>query len=224
MSKTCAVSRSSISTIFLFFMGLCGLFACYADESIVDLCSQSRFPPISPQDIALMETAEVRDAEESLNRGDCASAIEYYNNAITQYPNSPMLHYRRGFCYAVLDNISKALDDYNLVVELDPNFSLAYSDLAYAYLQVEKYQEAIANFNYLTEKGICDSFSLKSRGIAHYKIGELGEAQKDLEAALILLVHEQGALGSLPNDTYDPEELEIKELLEEILQLRRKGQ
>jgi tetratricopeptide (TPR) repeat protein len=111
------------------------------------------------------------------NKGDYDHAISNYNMAITYYPNSAEIYYKRGNNYLYKGDYEKAIADFNTVISLNPNNAPTYNSRGLAYIGNGNYDQAIADYN----KAITIN---PNYAIAYFNRGNAYEDNKNYDGAI----------------------------------------
>jgi tetratricopeptide (TPR) repeat protein len=130
------------------------------------------------------------DAYMNLNNAD--SAIYYYQNALKIKPNTAIVHYKIGLCYAKLKNdFSNGFAHLNKAIQLDPTNHTFYEDLGVAHGINQEYQKAIEAF----ERGIKVKPDYppfyRNLGITYQQLGNEAKAKEYFAKAQELAARQQ---------------------------------
>jgi len=120
-----------------------------------------------------------------------AEGAKVYSEAIDLIPEPGpadwSLFYFRGICFERSKQWDKAEADFRKALELSPNQPLVLNYLGYSWVDMgENLDEAMAMIRKAVDLRPDDGYIVDSLGWAHYRLGEYGEAVKELERAVSL--------------------------------------
>ena len=113
-------------------------------------------------------------------------AISQFEKAIEIEPTVGEYYYSAGRAYSDNGNYDKAIEYYKKSIELDPETIETYVNISYCYYNMKNYHSCIEYCTMANE--IDDEYSLshQNKGWAYYQLGDLMNAQKELDIALRL--------------------------------------
>jgi tetratricopeptide (TPR) repeat protein len=129
-----------------------------------------------------------------LSKGDNATAIKAYDEAIRVEPRSVEAHIMRGSAYQAEGQRDKALADLNQAIQLDPKSARAYCDLAV--LEDELLQQpdkALADYNEAIQLAPDFQRAYFNRGVHFFGRHDYGHAIADFSRAIQLMPNDLGA-------------------------------
>lgn len=114
-------------------------------------------------------------------------AMTLYNGALSEFADNADLLYARAMVAEKLDQLDLLEQDLRAILARDPNNAEALNALGYTLAdRTDRYQEALELITRALELSPTDFFILDSLGWAHYRLGNLDEAVKNLRRALEL--------------------------------------
>jgi tetratricopeptide (TPR) repeat protein len=120
-----------------------------------------------------------------IRQGDYDAAIEVFNTALAEYPDSFSILDRRAVAYHQKGEIEKALTDYTRMIALKPQNPDGWNSRGNLYHELGEYDKAIADFTQcipLSPEGYGTYWS--NRGISYYEKGDLDAALADLNKSI----------------------------------------
>lgn len=126
----------------------------------------------------------VRIAEDKFFSGDYKSAIDMYNKALTEKPNSEDIYIKRADAYAKAGQVDEAFNDYAKAIALNPAIAAAYKNRGDVKLGLKQYSEAIDDFT--RALNIKSDFyeAYDKRGLAKFLQQDFEGASQDLNKAI----------------------------------------
>ena len=129
--------------------------------------------------------------------GEIASALEYYQTHIEQYPNDINAWQLLGIGYSQLHAYDDALFAYKKGLSLDPDNITLHSNIGHVYIKLEQYDLSQMHFNTVLSKQPGHLGVLKNLGLLHYKKGEYDQAEAYFLKALAIDEHNEMLLHNL---------------------------
>lgn len=80
---------------------------------------------------------------EKYEGGDCAGAIEAYNQALQQEPKNAEAYYLRGVCKSLQEDNKEAVLDFDQAIKLNPEYAEAYFEKAFSLYILKENNQAI---------------------------------------------------------------------------------
>ncbi|MDR2446542.1 MAG: tetratricopeptide repeat protein [Treponema sp.] len=120
-----------------------------------------------------------------IQQGDYDAAIEVFDTALSEYPDSFTVLGIRASTYLQKEETEKALADYIRMIALNPRNPDGWNSRGCLYLDLGEYDKAIADFTQcipLSPPGYGTYWS--NRGIAYYEKGDLDAALADLTTSI----------------------------------------
>jgi protein O-mannosyl-transferase len=125
-----------------------------------------------------------------LENGKTELAIKNFQAALVLNPKDPVAHYNLGNAYQSSRNISDALQEFKEAILLKPDYPEAHFNLANAYFLSNQNDFAIAEFKmFINLNYNLNYFNSQAHtylGILYMKKGNVSEARKEFEEAVIL--------------------------------------
>ncbi|WP_049722345.1 tetratricopeptide repeat protein [Gilvimarinus polysaccharolyticus] len=122
-----------------------------------------------------------------LMTGDELQAVTVLNDALNEAPNNSRLLYARSMLHERLDRIDLAEADLRNILEYAPNDAAALNALGYILAdRTDRYSEAYDFIKRALEQQPNDPATLDSMGWVQYRLGNLEQAQQNLEQAMQL--------------------------------------
>jgi tetratricopeptide (TPR) repeat protein len=143
--------------------------------------AQSANSPTVP-DMAVIENLRSQ-AFDATNRGDFATAEDYWTQLLEQLPQEPALWSNRGNARVSQRKLDEAIADYNQAIVLAPNAPDPYLNRGAALEGLGRWQEAIADYNHVLELEPDDPAAYNNRGNAKAGLGEWQKAVEDFTKA-----------------------------------------
>lgn len=110
----------------------------------------------------------------------------YFSNAIRIRPNSEEALYGRGLWYQEHDEYDKAIQDYTSIIKINPRNKSAHFNLGYLHqVHLKVYAEAVKHFTRALEVDPQYAEAYLNRGLCYESMGNISEAKKNFEAALV---------------------------------------
>jgi tetratricopeptide (TPR) repeat protein len=112
-------------------------------------------------------------------------AIEMFNAALAEFPDSSIIFDIRGSTYHRKGEHEKALADYTHVIALQPEHPGGWNSRGNLYHELGEYDKAIADFTHcipMAHEG--DGAYWSNRGISYYEKGDLDAALSDLTTSI----------------------------------------
>ncbi len=125
-------------------------------------------------------------AEQHLNAGEYARAIEEFTAAIRHDPGCAMAYVNRAAAYLNKGDLDQAIADCNRGLEIDPQLALAYVNRGGAYLNRGELDRAIADCTQAIDLEPKLALAYANRGGACLNQGEPGQAIADCTRAIEL--------------------------------------
>ncbi|MDR0600900.1 MAG: tetratricopeptide repeat protein [Treponema sp.] len=122
---------------------------------------------------------------EFIRKNDYAAAIETFNTALAEAPDSYIILEARGGAYQHIGEKEKALADYTRMIELAPKFPDGWNCRGNLYRNLGEYDKAIADFTQCIPMSP-DNYGTywSNRGISYYEKGDLDAALADFNKSL----------------------------------------
>lgn len=122
-----------------------------------------------------------KKGEKAFEKEEYSSAIEYFNQAISQDNSKEEYYINQGMTYIKLGQFEKAVDSFQVALKKDGTNMLAFRGLGIAYLQMGEYKDAITAFdnaiaNTGTRVGQLDYDILQYKGEAQFEMGDYESA------------------------------------------------
>ena len=131
------------------------------------------------------------DAEAYNNRGVAYSALEQYQQAITDYSQAIQLnpafaaaYYNRGSVYAGLKRYQLAITDYNSAILQNPSYASAYYNRGNANYNIKQYQKAISDYSNSIAFDANHALAYYNRGMAYAALKQYRQAIDDYNKTL----------------------------------------
>jgi lipoprotein NlpI len=130
---------------------------------------------------ALAQTATdlVTRGNEYTKKGDYASAIAAYTQALQLNPNSPKVLYARGYAYYRIRDDDRAIQDFTAVLQLQQDADV-FRARAQTFEDKNDYERAIQDYTQAIRLRPADSLLLYSRAFDYERKGEYAPAILDL--------------------------------------------
>jgi tetratricopeptide (TPR) repeat protein len=141
------------------------------------------------------------EGNDTFKRGEYASAIQCYTDAIEQYPASGCTHEvaicyaNRAACHLKLEDHQSVVDDCSKALELKEDYLKAYARRAQAHEAMEKYEDALEDYKKVLE---LDPSHVAARRALMYLPEKIKEQQEKLKAEML------GKLKELGNAVLNP--------------------
>jgi tetratricopeptide (TPR) repeat protein len=132
------------------------------------------------------ENIQVLQVEAQLLRDAKAwkETYEMLSRAVLEYPDSFELLYDRAMAAERVDRLDVLESDLRQVIKMKPDYAHAYNALGYTLAEkTDRLAEAKALIEKAYKLSPDDPFILDSLGWVHYRLGNIGEALKHLQAA-----------------------------------------
>ncbi|MFH7024798.1 MAG: tetratricopeptide repeat protein [Heteroscytonema crispum UTEX LB 1556] len=144
--------------------------------------AQSQQPQFTEEQLQFGDKL-AKQAFEATNRGDFATAEQYWTEIIEKFPQNPAIWSNRGNSRVSQNKLQEALADYNKAVELAPNVTDPYLNRGTALEGLGKWDEAIADYNRVLELDPKDAMAYNNRGNAKAGSGKWDLAIADYKKA-----------------------------------------
>ncbi|EAZ83125.1 TPR repeat protein [Algoriphagus machipongonensis] len=118
--------------------------------------------------------------------GEFESALEVFNQLISNSEKTPELHLYRGRILSRLGKTSEAILDFDLIVELDPYNTNYISDRAVVLHLLNRNDEALAEFDRAANLDPKNPYRYSSRAYFKDRIGDLNGSIEDYDKAIAL--------------------------------------
>ncbi len=116
-------------------------------------------------------------------KGDHKTAQEWFEMAVEQSPDNPLIRSNYGFARYLANDLESAEAQVKVALELDSSFVAAWNNLGLIYGQKEKFDDALAAFQRGSE---VESEVLCNMAYVYAQSGRLAEAKERYQAALSL--------------------------------------
>ena len=128
----------------------------------------------------------VRIAEDKYFAQDYRGAIEAYNKAFQNFPNSSGLHIKRGDAKFGMNDFQGAIDDYSKAIEINPSLPVGYKNRADVKFQTGDVLEAVEDYDeaILLDPDYHDAYD--RRAVAKFALKNLDGALEDINKAIQL--------------------------------------
>lgn len=140
----------------------------------------------SPSTVLIPGTS--KSAEEYIAEGDewkkadnYARAIDEYDKAISSDPSNSDYYFKRGLCYALLNEPSLAITDFGKAIVLNPSHWNAYYNRGLAHRQLKNLEKARLDFSRAIELEPQAATAYHERGRLLEEIGDIEGALKDYQ-------------------------------------------
>jgi len=130
--------------------------------------------------------AYVKFGVESGRKGDLASAIQAFSQAIKIDPKWAPAYGNRGYAYSLENKLDEAIADYDKAIQIEPKYQDAYYNRGTAKAQKAQFDAAIDDFNQAISLNPKYATAYYNRGHAKYFKGDLDGALADLNQAITL--------------------------------------
>lgn len=121
-----------------------------------------------------------RRGNEYVSKGDYASAIEAYTQALKLEPSSASILYLRGYAYYRNYQDDQAIHDFSAVIQITPKSEEAFRGRAQAYEDKADYEHAIQDYTQAIQLKPADAVLLYDRAFDYERRGQYGPALLDL--------------------------------------------
>ncbi len=112
--------------------------------------------------------------------------ITFYNSAISQNPNNPLVFNNRGYVKENSGDFQGAIEDFTKAIMLSPGYAVAYDNRGIAYSAMGDLENAIKDFHKAMELNPNLAQAYFNRGNAYSAKGDLAETIKDYDKAIEL--------------------------------------
>jgi len=129
---------------------------------------------------------EIAAAEEAQLRWDYREAIEHYSRALEKEPLNTYALASRGFMYARMGNLERAIMDTTRAVQLDPKNARAYVARGIAYSHRDEIDKAISDLSEAVKLDPDDWRNVSQRGDLYVRKREPEKAMADYDLAIEL--------------------------------------
>src|SRR5260370_39815968 len=82
-----------------------------------------------------------------VRKGDYDSAILYFQQVLSLFPDSVYAHSYIGYCYSTLERYEEAIEAFDHALQIKPDSAYAHAQLGRAFLYLGKSQEAVDELN-----------------------------------------------------------------------------
>ena len=132
--------------------------------------------PVQAQEASYnaLTEAQIQQGEErtrlaiaATEKGDFATAEEYWTELIEQFPSNPAVWSNRGNAKVSQNKLSEAITDYNQSIALAPDVADPYLNRGVAYEGLGEYQKAIADYEKAIEFNPDDAMAYNNIGNAN---------------------------------------------------------
>ena len=120
-------------------------------------------------------------------KGDFATAEQYWTTLIEQFPQNPAVWSNRGNSRVSQRKLTEAIADFNQAIELAPDQPDPYLNRGAALEAQGHFTEAIADYNRVLALDPQDAYAYNNRGNAEGGLGEWSKALKDFQKASEIL-------------------------------------
>jgi tetratricopeptide (TPR) repeat protein len=145
-------------------------------------------PPSGVEQPALSDLFDDLDALyqkaiEATNKGNFATAEQYWTEMLDRFPQNPAVWSNRGNSRVSQNKLEAAIADYNKAIELLPDAPDPYLNRGTALEGLGKWKDAIADYNHVLELDPKDPVAYNNRGNAEAGLGEWETAIVDFKKA-----------------------------------------
>ena len=137
--------------------------------------------------VSIEQRVQVRQTEAQLYRdaGDYATAFTVLEKALTEQPDEPDLMYDQAMVAEKLDRLDVAEARLRRVIQLKPDSAQALNALGYTLVdRTNRHAEGLEYIQRALKLSPDDAFILDSMGWAHFRLGQLADAEKYLRRAI----------------------------------------
>ncbi len=137
--------------------------------------------------VTIEQRVQVRQAEAQLYRdaGDYRAALAVLDKGLAEQPDEPDLLYDAAMVAEKLDRLDVAEARLKRVVELKPDSAQAWNALGYTLVdRTSRHAEGMQYLDKALKLAPDDAFILDSVGWAHYRMGQLADAERYLRRAI----------------------------------------
>jgi tetratricopeptide (TPR) repeat protein len=117
-------------------------------------------------------------------KGDAVSALADFDQAVSLSSERPEFYCDRGQARIRLRNVEGALADFERAIQLNPRLALVYYCRGTFWYANHDLNRAMVDFNRAIELDSAYAIAFMLRGFTRSQLGQNGEAEKDLRAAL----------------------------------------
>ena len=137
--------------------------------------------------VTIEQRVQVRQTEAQLYReaGDHGAAFAVLDRALTEHPDDPDLMYDQAMVAERLNRLDVAEARLRRVLELKPESAQAWNALGYTLVdRTDRHAEGMEYIQRALKLAPDDAFILDSMGWAHYRLGQLADAERYLRRAI----------------------------------------
>jgi tetratricopeptide (TPR) repeat protein len=132
------------------------------------------------------ERPDMQKGIEATKKGDYATAIAAFTEAIHLNPGNAEAYRSRGVSYLFIGDNDKAIGDFNQSIEIDPDNEHTYLYRGSCYLTKLDYDAAIKDFSAAIQRNPNDASACIARGLVYYAKKDDEKATGDFSQALRL--------------------------------------
>ena len=128
------------------------------------------------------ESAKTQGEKKRLNE----ASIKHYTEAIRLTPNLIEAYNNRGYVYAEIGDVARAIQDFNTAIKINPENAIAYYNRGDIYRRKGDFDRAIQDYNTAIELNPKDAIAYHNRGDIYAEIGDFDRAIQDFNTAIEL--------------------------------------
>jgi len=110
--------------------------------------------------------------------------ITLWDDVISKYDYAELAYNNRGFAYANVGKLDKAIADYSRAIEIDPNYTMAFANRGNAYGIIGQWDKAKVDFSRMIEIDPKNATAWYNQGLANANLGKLDKAIADYSRAI----------------------------------------
>ncbi|HZQ61846.1 MAG TPA: tetratricopeptide repeat protein [Casimicrobiaceae bacterium] len=137
--------------------------------------------------VTIEQRVQVRQTQAQVYReaGDYARALQVLEQGLSEHPDNPDLLYDAAMVAEKADRLELAEKHLKRVIELKPESAQALNALGYTLVdRTDRYAEGMEYIQRALKLSPDDAFILDSMGWAHYRMGQLDDAERFLRRAI----------------------------------------
>lgn len=129
---------------------------------------------------------------QDLNQQDYRQAVENFDIAIENNPESPIFYENRGYAHRSLGDYEQAIEDYTQAIQLDAEVEYPYFYRAYVYVLLKEYELAIVDQTEAIRLNPTNALYYTDRGATKRRLGDFEGAIEDYDEAIKLAPNDAG--------------------------------
>jgi Tfp pilus assembly protein PilF len=167
----------------------------------VGILAHTQTPQMQPASVSVTSDPEMTSrfsrAVELHRAGQLEAAAREYQGILKKNPDVPEVHNNLGLLYQATNQFDLAENAYKLAVELSPHYETAINNYATLLYQRNRYPEALDQWSKLLTINPLNSQVHFHIGLCNYRLGNIQEAQQQMQIVLKLTPGHAGAMNLL---------------------------